>query len=70
MFITVELPDNVEAQLILRMLQAVPQATVQVLDTAPTLPHQHIANYFGIVEPRLSMAEIDKRLNEQKEEWL
>ena len=71
MQITVNIPDLQQALLVLQMLKAVPEATVEVLEpTAPILHKRDVSAFFGVIKPQMSINEIETRLQKQKDEWL
>lgn len=70
MQITVNIPDLQQALLVLQMLKAVPEATVEVLEPAPRLPKRDVSIFLGAIKPPMSIDEIEKRLQSQKDEWL
>ena len=56
--------------LVLQMLKAVPEATVEVLEPTPTLSKRDVSAFFGAIKPQMSVDEIETRLQKQKDEWL
>ncbi len=71
MQITVNIPDLQQALLVLQMLKAVPEATVEVLESStPTLSKRDVSAFFGAIKPQMSVNEIETRLQNQKDEWL
>jgi hypothetical protein len=70
MQITVNIPDLQQALLILQMLRAVPQATVEVSEITLTPSKRDVSALFGAIKPQMSMEEIEIRLQNQKDEWL
>jgi hypothetical protein len=69
MQITVNIPDLQQALLVLQMLRAVPQATVEVSNPIAS-SKRDVSALFGDLKPQMSPDEIERRLQEQKDEWL
>ena len=70
MQITVNIPDLQQALLVLQMLKAVPEATVEVLEPTPRLSKRDVSGFFGAIKPQMSESEIETRLQNEKDEWL
>jgi hypothetical protein len=70
MQITINIPDMQQALLILQMLKAVPQATVEVSEPTLTLAKRDVSTLFAAIQPPMSLNDLENRLQNQKDEWL
>lgn len=70
MQITVNIPDLQQALLVLQMLRAVPQATVEVSEPVNPSAKREVSSLFGAIKNKMSLEEIEQRLQQQKQEWL
>lgn len=70
MQITVNIPDLQQAMLVLQMLRAVPQATVEVSEPVAPSAKRDVSSLFGAIKNKMSVEDIEQRLQQQKEEWL
>ncbi len=68
MQITINIPDL--QLLVLQMLKAVSEATVDVLEPTPRLSKRDVSGFFGAIKPQMSESEIETRLQNEKDEWL
>jgi hypothetical protein len=70
MQITINIPDLQQALLVLQMLRAVPQATVEVSE--PILPSgkRDVSSLYGAIKSKMSIETIEQRLQNQKDEWI
>ncbi len=67
MQITINIPDS-KLYWLLALLNEIPDVMVQVFPVADD--DIKLADMAGIWEQKMTMEEIDKRLQEQKDEWL